>query len=76
MSYQWPDPGPPPVPEGEGHQQQAPQDAERAPKAVAVAVTSIVLDLREKRRPLLGWLSIALATLGAVFLWVSIFAGT
>ena len=43
-----------------------------ATPAIAFAVTSIVLD----RRELLGWLSIALAGLSALFLWFLIFAGT
>jgi hypothetical protein len=47
-----------------------------ATPAIAFAVTSIVLDRREKRRPLLGWLSIALAGISALFLWFLIFAGT
>jgi hypothetical protein len=46
-----------------------------ATPAIAVAVISIVLDRKEKRRPFLGVLSLALAALSVLLLWLAIFAG-
>ncbi|WP_141844262.1 hypothetical protein [Humibacillus xanthopallidus] len=46
-----------------------------ATPAIAVAVTSIILDRKEKRRPFPGLLSLALAGLAVLLLWLAIFAG-
>jgi hypothetical protein len=43
--------------------------------AIAVAITSIILDRKEKRRPFRGWLSLAVVGLSMAFLWLLIFAG-
>lgn len=46
-----------------------------ATPAIAVAVISIVLDRKEKRRPILGLVSLVLAGLSVLLLWLAIFAG-
>jgi hypothetical protein len=75
MTYQYPSPNPPPAPPAKGQHGPRPLGPADVDLAWREPPLAIVLDLREKRRPLRGWLSLALAGASTLFLWFAIFAG-